>query len=335
MGLRRNAANTVTNSSANMPAVIGTVTAAVIAAVSLSACQSESDGPDGLATDEWTALSPAPFALSEVAAAALDGRIWVMGGLRGPGSGVSDTYIYDPASDSWESGPDLPSGVHHAAAASDGERLWLVGGYGAGHGATDEVWTIEPGGEWEAGPALPEPRAAGALAWDGERLVYGGGTIDREATDEVLALVDGTWEPLGRLTEAREHLGAAADGAGSVWFLGGHIGSLETNMGTVDLVVGDEINAVGELPTARGGVAGFYAPGLGGCAVGGEEATGTFSEVECVSAAGETAVLPELPTSRHGLGAVVVDGVVYTLLGGPRPLLSVSDTVEALRLSDD
>ncbi|WP_100444679.1 Kelch repeat-containing protein [Glycomyces xiaoerkulensis] len=306
--------------------------AALLAAVSLTACGSDADEPDALADDRWTELSPAPAEISEVAAAALDDRIWVVGGFSGSSSATTGTYVFDPASDSWESGPDLPAAVHHSAAAADEERLWVVGGYGPGNSPTDAVWTIEPGGDWEAGPALPEPRAAGALAWDGDRLVYAGGVIDGEATDQVLELVDGAWEPLGRLTEAREHLGAASDGAGSVWFLGGHVGALDTNMGTVDLVTGEEIAEVGEIPTARGGVAGFYAPGLGGCAVGGEADTGTFSEVECVSATGETAELPELAMPRHGLGAVVVDGAVYTLVGGPEPLLSYSDSVEALRL---
>jgi len=66
--------------------------------------------------------------------------------------------------------------------------------------------------------------------------------------------------------------------------------------------------------------------------VGGEHPGGTFANVECVAADGRTTTLPALRTSRHGLGAAVVDGTAFVLLGGPRPGLTVTDTTEALRL---
>jgi hypothetical protein len=42
--------------------------------------------------------------------------------------------------------------------------------------------------------------------------------------------------------------------------------------------------------------------------------------------------VPGLAHARHGLGAAVVDGVAYVLLGGDQPGLFVSPTVEALDL---
>ena len=272
----------------------------------------------------------------------LDGHIWVVGGLTTSGEAAADVVRYDPAADAWSDGPALPRPVHHAGVAGDGERLWVVGGYTDHDEPTDDVWTLRDG-TWQEGPRLPEPRAAGGLAWDGERLVYAGGVGPNGLTGDVYVLAGQRettpperpgsgqeWELIGRLGAPREHLAAASDGRGTTWFLAGRTGGLDTNLADVDLVSGGQVRRIGEVPTARGGVAGFHLPELGGCVVGGEGTDGTFDQVECITADGTTNSLPPLEQRRHGLGAAVVDGVVYAMLGGPTPGLSVTDAVEAL-----
>jgi len=291
-----------------------------------TACASEPE-PD---EHGWRDKAAAPSQRTEVAAGVLDGRIWVAGGLTE--SGASDEVaVYDPAADAWTGGPRLPEPRHHAGVAGDGERLWLVGGYTGDREPADTVWTLEKD-EWTSGPALPGPRAAGALAWDGERLVYAGGIGPDGLAGDVFALQDNRWQRIGVLDTPREHLAAASDGDGTTWFLGGRLHGLDTNRAEVDVVTGIEVRKAGEVPTARGGVAGFHAPGRGGCVAGGEGPDGTFAEVECVDEDGTVSRLPNLRHSRHGLSAAVVDGVAYTLLGGPTPGSSFADTVEALPL---
>jgi Kelch motif len=289
----------------------------------------------GVAADRWSARAAAPVDRSEVAAGALGGRVWVVGGMTSSGEPAAEVVSYDPAADSWREEAALPEAVHHSAAAGDGERLWIAGGYlGQGFGRpADAVWVMAPGGAWERGPALPSPRGAGALAWDGKRLVYGGGVGPDGVSADVFVLAGGAWRRLGELSTAREHLATAADGQGNVWFMAGRTGGLSTNLADVDLVAGDRVARVGAVPTARGGVAGFHAPGRGGCVVGGEQPAGTFGHVECVGADGSTTTLPSLGMARHGLGAVVVDGVAYVVLGGPEPGLSVSNSIEALSVA--
>jgi hypothetical protein len=97
-------------------------------------------------------------------------------------------------------------------------------------------------------------------------------------------------------------------------------------------VTGDAVEPAGELPTPRGGVTGFFAPGAGGCAAGGEGPRGTFAEVECVADDGTVTVLSDLAEPRHGSGAVALEGIAYVLLGGPEPGLTVSGTLQALGL---
>jgi hypothetical protein len=187
-------------------------------------------------------------------------------------------------------------------------------------------------GAWEEGPELPSPRAAGAAAFDGQRIVYGGGVGPDGVAGEVFALEGDAWREIGALEPAREHLAAATDGMGQVFFLGGRAPTIG-NRTEVDLAEGEGVTRNGRLPTPRGGLSGFFAPGAGGCAAGGEGPEGTFVEVECVDATGRASALPDLAQARHGIGAVVLDGNAYVLLGGPQPGLTVSATVQALALS--
>src|SRR3954447_26232450 len=53
----------------------------------------------------WTRLSPAPIALTEVAAAAHEGRVWIAGGLDASGGASARVLEYDPSTDSWSDGP--------------------------------------------------------------------------------------------------------------------------------------------------------------------------------------------------------------------------------------
>lgn len=291
------------------------------------------DGVDG--ERSWSERAPAPQPATEVGAAWFDGQIWVIGGFAGDASPLDAVQVYDPGEDSWATAAPLPVRVHHATVVATDDSLLVVGGYqGAGFGEpTDQVWALTADSDvWSEGPRLPAPRGAGAGAWDGDRVVFGGGVGPDGLSADVWALSGGGWTPVGELSEARDHLGAASDGEGRVWFLGGRLGSLGSNRATVDLVENDQVTSIGALPTPRGGVAGFHAPGVGACLAGGEAPDGTLAEVECMDTEGDTTSLAPLGHARHGLGAVVADGVVYTLLGGPEPGLAVSDVVEALAL---
>jgi hypothetical protein len=283
----------------------------------------------------WRAGPDAPIARLEMATTVLDGRIWLAGGLLADGS-VSDALsMLDPSAGEWSEGPHLPSPVHHAALVSDGERLLLIGGYlGATNAPTDEVHVFDPAtGAWEAGPRLPEARAAGAATHDGERVVYAGGVGPGGVRDDIFVLAGGEWTRIGVLNRAREHLAATTDGAGRVWFMGGRQGALDRNVGDVDLVEGPSISRLPAV-SSRGGVAAFYAPGIGACLTGGEAPSFAMPTVECVDAGGRITALPDMTQRRHGHGVAVVDGVAYALLGGEVPGLSATSTTELLELGD-
>lgn len=301
----------------------------------LAAGCATSTPPPTSATGTWEVLASAPVARLEMAVAAHDGRIWLVGGLSPLGEALTEVEIFDPASGQWSDGPSLPASVHHAALVSDGERLLLVGGYlgSAFNRPSELVLTLaESDDRWQEGPPLPVPLGAGAAAWDGERVVYAGGVgIDGVGAD-IYVLAGESWERIGAMVGPREHLAATSDGAGTVWLLGGRVGGLDSNLATVEVISGAEITQLESLPTARGGVAAFHDPLLGACLTGGEAPGGAFRTAECITAEGDVTTLPEMREAHHGHGAASLDGVAYVLLGGPEPGLSASATVESLAL---
>ena len=65
--------------------------------------------------------------------------------------------------------------------------------------------------------------------------------------------------------------------------------------------------------------------------VGGESPAGTHAAVYGFDVAtGRWRRLPDLPTPRHGLGAVTFAGRVYVIGGGPQPGLTVTGANEVL-----
>jgi hypothetical protein len=292
--------------------------------------------PTAATTASWSTLAAtAPTPLLEVAVAEHAGRIWVAGGLRTDGSASDEVFVFDPAAGTWTSGPKLPEAVHHASMVSTPRGLVLVGGY---VGTTLTVPTaavrrLDDGATaWADDAPLPEARAAGGAAFDGTRIVYAGGVKPGGVANEVFAFVAGAWERIGRLPVAREHLAATSDGAGRTFVLGGRVGGLDRNLAIVDLVEGETTRTIGELPTKRGGVAAFWWPSLGACLAGGESPGGANPQVECVTADGTLSRLPDLGVARHGIGAAMVDGSVYIVLGGRTPGLSTSDITESIAL---
>jgi hypothetical protein len=291
-------------------------------------------------TTPWSAVAAAPVALTEVAVAAHNGRVWVAGGLRADGTASAAVLVFDPTKGTWAAGPMLPAAIHHAALVSTPGGLVLVGGYVGDTTtvATDAVRRLDDGAtRWTDGAPLPEARAAGGAAFDGVRIVYAGGVKPGGIADEVFALPtgDSAWSLIGHLPTAREHLAVTADGLGHTFVLGGRVGDLDHNLGTVDLVQGSgegAVRTIGDLPTKRGGVGAFWWPSLGACLAGGESPGGTNPQVECMAADGTRARLPDLGVARHGLGAAVVDGSAYVVLGGRQPGLFTSDVTERLAL---
>lgn len=100
------------------------------------------------ATDTWESRAPMPQAQGGLAAAALDGRLYVFGGEQWtPKQKVfGNAWVYDPNTDRWHGLPPLPTPRHGLAAAAAAGRIFVIGGAttAGGGGAVGIVEALRP-----------------------------------------------------------------------------------------------------------------------------------------------------------------------------------------------
>jgi len=276
----------------------------------------------------WSSRAPLPLARTEVAATAFGREIVVVGGFVESGGSTGRVDVYEPSSDTWRSGPDLPTGVNHASAVVARGRLFVVGGYGAERSAF-----VLSGNSWKT-LSLPSPRAAaGAAAVRGTVYVVGGVAENGNARSMLAYNTrSGRWRTLPG-PRPRQHLAVAAT-RGRIYAIAGRTSGLNTNFTLVESWAPGEKRWRREapLPEARGGT-GAAAVGLTIVSVGGEAPGGTVRTVYAYDVTRRRwRRLADLPTPRHGLGVAALRGVVYVIGGGPQPGLYVSDANESLRV---
>lgn len=296
---------------------------------------SPAQAPPPIVSGGWRQAAPAPTARTEVSAAVVDGRIYLIGGFAPLRFGnllrlsVSDTVeVYDPGRDLWRRSVSLPVPLHHAAAVSMGRRLFVIGGFKPG---LTSVWNpvatvfeyLVDEGRWLERRSMPTPRGAlAAVVHDGKIYAIGGFDGDHSlATVEVYDPGRDRWTRLASLNVPRDHLAAAAV-EGKIYAIGGRIDlDYRRNLGVNEVFdpARGRWREAAPLPTPRSGIAAGVLRGMI-LVVGGEGGQGTFAENEAYWPGADRWIsLPPLPTPRHGLAAAVVNGRLYVLCGGPRP----------------
>jgi N-acetylneuraminic acid mutarotase len=285
----------------------------------------------------WQELPDAPEARTEVAGAALGGRVVVAGGLTADGAASARVDLYDPKRERWLRLPDLPEAVHNAVAATRRDRLYVAGGYRRAS-TSDEIsrraWVLYDR-RWHALPPLPEGRAAGGAAIVRNRLyvIGGAGPAGLVRSSLYLDLRTLRWSAFRGLPVPREDLGVTTL-RGRVYAVGGRTAGLDTNTSHADVydTVARHWSRLPNAPTRRGGNAATAAAGKV-VTMGGEQPEGTIREVDAYDPeSGRWRSLPRSPKPRHGVGVVGIGRTVYQALGGPKPGLSVSRSLLALRV---
>jgi len=136
------------------------------------------------ALDTWTRLEPMLTPRNHLGAAAIAGKIHVVGG-RVPGDMELTTHeIYDPTTDTWEAGPPMPTGRSGIAVVSHRGRLYVFGGETVRRFSSktfDEAEAFDPAtGRWERLPPMPTARHGLGAASFGEAIyVLSGGPRPR------------------------------------------------------------------------------------------------------------------------------------------------------------
>jgi hypothetical protein len=125
----------------------------------------------------WTSGAPMPTALVGGAAAVLEGQIYVVGGFNGSAI-VTNTQVYNPATNVWSTGVPLPTPLGDVASAVVNNVLYVIGGSGSTTGSpvTNTVYAYNPKTKtWSTKAAMPTARdVAAAVVVNNIIYVIGG-----------------------------------------------------------------------------------------------------------------------------------------------------------------
>lgn len=283
----------------------------------------------------WKSMAPAPTARSEMAAAAVGRKIYLIGGFSEPGiSYIKDLAItplveeYDLASEQWTTKAPLPVALHHVGIGVVGDRVYVIGGFKQSLMSVwkpvTTVYAYDPAHDaWTEASPMPTARGALAVAELGGRLYAVGGYDGEENTPVVEAYdpVHNAWTARAPLPTPRDHLAAAAV-KGIIYAIGGRLKrDYRHNLSVSEAYdpSTDRWTQVADLPTARSGITAGVIDNVI-YVLGGESPGGTFSTNEAyVPGQDRWYTMTPMPTARHGLGSAVVDQRLYAMSGGPKP----------------
>lgn len=275
----------------------------------------------------WTTGSPLPSTRSEIAGAALNDKIYIIGGFDETGRSSSSVEVYDPSVDEWSTiaVSSLPQPLDHTAAASYDGKLYVVGGgYLNRDDLSNMLFIYNPiNNEWTEGEDLPSPRGALTANFiNGTLYVVGGVDIASGTTSSNWAHnpTNNTWIEKAPMPTAREHLTSVVVD-NKLYVIGGRTSGMISNVDVNEVYnpVTDKWMVLESMPSQRGGLASAAVNGSI-YVFGGEVPASTFDNNERYDTVSNewSSELP-MPTARHGLAAVAVKDTIYVIGGGPQP----------------
>ena len=256
----------------------------------------------------WVELMAAPMEIHHLQPVAYQGRVYIVTALTGgyPGERpLTNVQSFDPATGRWERGRSIPPERRRGAAGVvvHGEWIYVIGGIRDGHRGGYVAWAdrYNPTTDvWEVLPDAPRPRDHFAAAVVRDEIVAAGGRTTSQATGKVFDLTVGEVDVFDTVTKQWRTLPEPIP---------------TPRAGTAAVALGNEVWVIG-------GESGSQAE--------------AHREVEAVDVqTGAWRKLPELSVGRHGMGACVIDGVIYVAAGcgqrGGRPELNSVERIKAAK----
>jgi N-acetylneuraminic acid mutarotase len=158
------------------------------------------------------------------AAVALDGKVYVVGGVVESQTLRAPTWAYDPATGEWRTDlPDLPTYREHLAAVAVDGAILAIGGRSTQ--SVDAVERYDPArNTWTAMAKLPVARGGLAAGVLGDEVhVLGGEGVDPPKIfldHDILDVATGMWSKGLPMERGRHGLGIGAIG-GRIYVVGG------------------------------------------------------------------------------------------------------------------
>ena len=229
-------------------------------------------------TNTWSTVAPlpAPQLLDHVQTAAVNGKIYYIGGVTGwPGPSVGSVYIYDTASNRFSTGAPMPAGRDRGAggtAVANG-KIYIAGGI---HAGTTVGWfdVYDPSADtWTSLPDLPHRRDHFHAATLDGRIWAIGGRISSSSTrvgyNEAYDLAAGRWlTGFAPLPTLRAGFAVAVFGT-ELALIGGEGGGLTFNTNEAYNTASNTWRTLSPMPTARHGIQAAMRNGAAYIAAGG------------------------------------------------------------------
>ena len=283
----------------------------------------------------WEELEPMPTARSEVGAAAIGQKIYVVGGYVEKVLPTDTVEVYNIDENIWYTVSPLPAKLHHPAAASFDGKLYVVGGYSADYSITpgvNSLYIYDPNSDiWSQGADMPTARGALTASFiNGKLYAVGGKDHFTLVSNEAYDPLTDTWTKKAHMPTPRDHLASAVIDDKLYVFGGRQDSTASRNVDANEIYDPntDTWKKLEPLPTPRSGLS---AVTLNGTifVMGGESFSKMFEENEqYIPGEGWISHLP-LHTPRHGFGGVAVDGRIYTIGGGTYRGFSFSNINES------
>ena len=247
-----------------------------------------------LLTETWTTtLAQRPFTGNHHGLEVYDGKLYLIGGLDASSPGT--VQIYDPATDSWSSGAQMPWSGGSVVTALIGDTIYAGGGI-VGSSTVANFAAYDPVGDsWTTVAPMPLGVNHAAAATDGERLFVFGGrqgpNIPQPGFSNVQIYdpVSDTWQTSMAGTVAPMPLPRGGTGK-AVWYRGE-----------------------------------FYV-------FGGEDAASAFGDVQAYDPATNSwRMESSMPTARHGIFPVLFQDRIFIVGGGLVAGFGLSDVIEVFK----
>jgi N-acetylneuraminic acid mutarotase len=182
----------------------------------------DSPAPRAARMGRWSTKAPLPLPRSEMAwAAAMNGRMHLVGGYGEQRVDRPYHHVYHPPRDAWTSAAPLPLGANHVGVAVLGDTLYAIGGFTEQNRKPHaECFGWNEGDDrWRRIAPLPRPVGSAGCGAIGGRIHAIGGAVgasfdSKRSVAWHLSYLPGAdrWERNAPLPTARDHVGAVVAG---------------------------------------------------------------------------------------------------------------------------
>jgi aqualysin 1 len=279
----------------------------------------------------WMAGSGLSSARRDLAVAAIDSTLYVIGGVGA--SILSKVEAFDTRTSQWMTKASLPAPRQSGnGAALLGGLLYVPGGYDAAGKPTTTLYSYDPARNvWSSRAAMPIPSGCGASGVISGKLYVFTGCRTTSTSLGLLHVYDPALNRWSALKYPPHEHGYPAAGViqGKFYVVGG-VDAAGTVTATLDVYdpVANTWTTRAPMPTVRRGAAGAVIDGKL-CVMGGRTAANAFlGQLEAYDpVTNQWSSKPSMPTARSGLAAAVVGGRASAL--GGRDAIGPVSAVEA------